>query len=174
MALYFRLCGFEGTFCLHLDVQKMLNRCWHVISSNSMKRDMRCSEPWLLPRFAPPHAPKSSGTCVLNSSMTIGNCVDFLVVCVLLEKRGVKDGWAVIMHFKRPRAILASPEAKDATLIAWLPSITKLFFRTPLIRWHANDARKREMPKPRHDCCLAWQTTISHTTCEQDPFNLFT
>ena len=73
--------------------------------------------------------------------------ISWLFACCWKKTR-VKDGWAVIMHFKRPRAILASPEAKDATLIAWLPSITKLFFRTPLIRWHANDARKREMPKP--------------------------
>ena len=80
--------------------------------------------------------------------MTIGNCVDFLVVCVLLEKTRVKDGWAVIMHFKRPRAILASPEAKDATLIAWLSSITKLFLE---LLWFVDTQTMLENAKcPNH------------------------
>ena len=133
--------GFNYRFFTSFQKHHVFNRCGHVMSSYSMKRDMVATI-----------RARTSSVCVclvLKSSMTIGNCVDFLVVCVLLEKTRVKDGWAVIMHFKGPRAILASPEAKDATLIAWLPSITKLFFRTPLIRWHANDAGKREMPKPR-------------------------
>ena len=84
------------------------------MSTNSMKRDL----PGLGARASGATDVVGLVCFVLKSSMTIGNCVDFLVVCVLLEKTRVKDGWAVIMHFKRPRAILASPGAKDATLIA--------------------------------------------------------
>ena len=110
------------------------------MSSYSMKRDMVATI-----------RARTSSVCVclvLKSSMTIGNCVDFLVVCVLLEKTRVKDGWAVIMHFKGPRAILASPEAKDATLIAWLPSITKLFLE---LLWFVDTQTMLENAKcPNH------------------------
>ena len=121
------------------------NRCGHVMSCSiqwSATYLSRCAA-----RVPSPRRPSLRAMYWKVAWQLAIVSISWLFACCWKKTR-VKDGWAVIMHFKRPRAILASPEAKDATLIAWLPSITKLFLE---LLWFVDTQTMLENAKcPNH------------------------